>query len=218
MTGSGLVIFDCDGVLVDSERISLPLLHTKILELGVAMSEAEVWQAFHGVTLEVVESGVAERFGGAPPAGWLDGFLAERARRFEVELQAVPGAHEAVAGVLELGWEICVASNGSPAKMCQTLALTGLREWFSDKRVFSVAAVGRGKPAPDLFLHAAGACGQPPERCVVVEDTTTGVRAARAAGMRVLGYAPDGTAAALAALGAEPLRDLRELPARLAAG
>lgn len=119
-----------------------------------------------------------------------------------------------------LGWEVCVASQGERAKMAQTLRVSGLRDRFADARLFSATMVERGKPAPDLFLHAAAACGVAPEACIVVEDSPTGVAAARAAGMRVFGFTRDPgldaqIAMELRALGAEPLHDMSELPARL---
>ena len=216
MTTSGLVIFDCDGVLVDSEDISQRVLQKAIVALGVQMTVAEVETAFRGTTAHAVEIAVGERLGRAVPDGWWAQYVVDLARAFDAELQAVDGAAQAVAGVRALGWEACVASQGRVEKMEHTLGLTGLRAAFELDRIFSATMVARPKPAPDLFLHAACRCGHPPERCVVVEDTPTGVRAARAAGMRVLGYAPDGDGDALAALGAELLRDMRDVPARLA--
>jgi HAD superfamily hydrolase (TIGR01509 family) len=218
VTGPGLVIFDCDGVLVDSEPISLRVLHASIVSLGIEMSLADVHTTFVGASSQAVEAGVQERFGQVLPDGWFEGFFADRARVFDAELQAVPGAAEAVAGVRALGWEVCVASQGRVAKMQHTLGLTGLRGAFAGDRLFSASMVEHPKPAPDLFLHAAHACGQQPMACVVVEDTVTGVTAARAAGMRVLGYAPDGDGTALSALGAELVDDMRDVPARLAGG
>lgn len=218
---AGLVIFDCDGVLVDSEGISLGELTRAIAAAGGTMSEAEVWAAYHGQTLEAVEAGVAAHLGGTLPPGFLDGFLAARRARFERELTAVPGAPEAVRAVHALGWETCVGSQGRVRKMEQTLRVTGLDALFPRERVFSATMVARGKPAPDLFLHAAQTCGFAPQECVVVEDSALGVTAARAAGMRVLGYVAAAAVASgigerLAALGAEVFHDMRELPRRVA--
>jgi HAD superfamily hydrolase (TIGR01509 family) len=218
---AGLVIFDCDGVLVDSEGISLGELTRAIVIAGGTMTEADVHAAFHGETLEAVEAGVAAHLGGALPDGFLDGFLAARRARFERELAAVAGAVEAVRELHALGWATCVASQGRVAKMEQTLRVTGLDALFPTERIFSATMVARGKPAPDLFLHAAETCGFAPDVCVVVEDSALGVRAARAAEMRVLGYAgPEALGAdaaeRLAALGAEVFHDMRELPRRVA--
>lgn len=221
MSVPGLVIFDCDGVLVDSEPISMRILTESINRLGIPMTQAEVQATFLGSSLERVEREVGLRLGAPVPDGWIDEFLAVRARAFDAELEPVDGARDAVEGVRALGWEACIASQGRPAKMRQTLSLTGLADAFAPERIFSATMVRRGKPAPDLFLHAAASCGIEPERCVVVEDSPTGVRGARAAGMRVLAYvAPDRTgdeALALAAAGAEIFHDMREVPDRITA-
>ncbi len=222
MSAPGLVIFDCDGVLVDSVAIDIRELTRAIAGVGGTMAEQDVHAAFHGAALADIDRGVAAHLGVPAPAGWTDAWFASRRVAFERELTAVPGAAEAVAAVGSLGWEVCVASQGEPAKMAQTLRVAGLRDLFATERVFSATMVERGKPAPDLFLHAAAACEVPSQACVVVEDSPTGVIAANAAGMRVLGYGADPArdgqiAAELTALGAELLHDLRELPARLGA-
>ncbi len=221
MSLPALVIFDCDGVLVDSEPLSLAVLARSIRATGLTMSDDEIRAEFMGPSLEQIEAGVTERLaaiGRTLPEGWLDGFLAGRAEAFAAELRAVPGAREAVEGVRALGIDACVASQGRLTKTAMTLGLTGLSDLFPQDRLFSATMVAHGKPAPDLFLHAAAACGQTPERCVVVEDTVGGVRAARAAGMRVLGYAGTHGAAALAGEGAEPLDDMRSVPGLVVAG
>ena len=220
MTAPGLVIFDCDGVLVDSEPISMRELTRAInAVIEEPMSEAEVHRAFVGGSLDVIERELTLRRGTPPPASWGDDFYATRALAFERELEPVQGAREAVLAVRALGWATCIASQGRPAKMAQTLALTGLDDLFASDRVFSATEVARPKPAPDLFLHAAAACGFDPSACVVVEDSLTGVRGARAAGMRALGYvpreSPEDAALALTAAGAEVIRAVREVAGRL---
>lgn len=215
---AGLVIFDCDGVLVDSMGIDMRELTRAVAGVGGTLSAEEVEAAFHGVALPDVERGVAAHLGRPLPDGWMDGFLAARAAAFERELRPVPGAAEAIAGVRAAGWEACIASGGRRSKMELTLRVAGLRDAFPADRVFSAYEVARPKPAPDLFLHAAAVCGFAPADCVVVEDSLPGVRAGVAAGMRTLGY--DGGDAAVAerlrAAGAEPLADLRELSRALA--
>ena len=214
----GLVIFDCDGVLVDSEGISMRELTRALAREGGTLREAEVSERFVGLALADVERTAAAHLGRPVPDGWLERFLAERAEVFERELRPVPGAAEAIEGVRAAGWEACIASGGRMAKMEQTLRIAGLRDAFPDERIFSATMVARGKPAPDLFLHAAEVCGYAPATCVVVEDSLPGVTAGLGAGMRTFGYAAgDGAhAARLVALGAEPLAELPELPARLA--
>ena len=213
----GLVIFDCDGVLVDSMAIDVRELTRALRAIGGRMTAAEVDEAFHGVALADIERGVEAHLGGPVPDGWMERFLADRAAAFERELQPVAGAREAIAGVRAAGWEACIASGGALEKMALTLRLTGLQDAFPAERIFSAYGIARPKPAPDLFLHAASTCGFGPADCVVVEDSVAGVSAGRAAAMRTLGFTGgDPTRAErLAAAGAEPLEDLRSLPMRL---
>lgn len=216
-----LVIFDCDGVLVDSEPISMRELTRAINAVDVPMSQADVRAAFLGGSMDVIERDVARRRGAPLPDSWIEDFYVARARAFETELEPVTGARAAVEAVRGMGLDFCIASQGRPAKMVQTLGLTGLSDLFADDRIFSATMVPRPKPAPDLFLHAARSCGAEPGDCVVVEDSALGVRGARAAGMRVIGYVardrPEDDALALSAAGAEVVRDLGEVPGRVAA-
>ncbi len=147
----------------------------------------------------------------------MERFLASRADAFERELKPIDGAREAIDGVRAGGWEACIASGGALEKMELTLRVTDLRDAVPDDRIFSAYGVARPKPAPDLFLHAAAACGFQPDACVVVEDSVPGVTAGRAASMRTLGYSGgDATVAKrLASLGAEPLSALADLPGLL---
>ena len=213
----GLVIFDCDGVLVDSMGIDMRELTRAIAAAGATMSAREVEEAFHGVALADIERGVQARLGRPLPDGWMERFLAERAAAFARELRPIDGAAEAIAGVRAAGWEACIASGGAHEKMALTLRVAGLSDAIAADRIFSAYDVARPKPAPDLFLHAARVCGHAPAACVVVEDSVPGVTAGVAAGMQTLGYANGDAAhaARLAALGADPLDDLRALPARL---
>jgi HAD superfamily hydrolase (TIGR01509 family) len=183
------------------------------------MSEREVSTVYAGGTLEAIERDVSLRRGERLPSGWIDEFYSARAEAFARELEPVAGARETVEAVQRLGWETCIASQARVVKMRQTLALTGLADLFPPERVFSATMVRRPKPAPDLFVHAARECGWEPADCIVVEDSVTGVRGARAAGMRVLGYAapnrPEDEAMMLSAAGAQLVRDMREVPARV---
>jgi HAD superfamily hydrolase (TIGR01509 family) len=214
----GLVIFDCDGVLVDSMGIDMRELTRAIARIGGTMDTPEVEAAFYGVALADIERGVEAHLGHPAPAGWMERFLDDRAAAFERELHPVAGAREAIDGVRAAGWEACIASGGRMSKMEQTLRVAGLHDAFPAERIFSAYDVARPKPAPDLFLHAAEACGYAAAACVVVEDSVPGVKAGRAARMRTFGYANGDAAhaARLADLGAEPLGDLCSLPSLLA--
>jgi HAD superfamily hydrolase (TIGR01509 family) len=180
-----LVIFDCDGVLVDSDRISLRIQAERISALGIEMSYEECVRDFLGLGMPATLRILGERLGRPLPDGWeaeLDAAVRDGFRR---ELTPVPGIVEALEGI-EL--PACVASSGSHEKMRLTLGLTGLWDRFAG-RIFSADEVKRGKPAPDLFLHAASRMSTPPERCIVVEDSPFGIAAAKAAGMSALGFA-----------------------------
>jgi HAD superfamily hydrolase (TIGR01509 family) len=188
-TGAGsepaLVIFDCDGVLVDSDRISLRIQAERISALGLETSFEDCVRDFLGLgmprTLEILRG----RLGRPLPDGWLDDLEAAVDEAFRRDLRPVPGVGEALD---RIALRTCIGSSGSQKKMRLTLGLTGLRERF-EGRIFAAEEVERGKPEPDLFLHAANRMGVAPEHCVVVEDSPFGVAAARAAGMRSLGYA-----------------------------
>ncbi len=203
-----LVIFDCDGTLVDSEPIANRVLAAHISALGWPISGPESEAMFRGGTMTGVVETVEQRLGRPVPDGWLDAYDERREQAFRDELRPVAGARTAVDGVRVAGHTACVASQGSVAKTRLSLELCGLLDAFAPDRVFSADDVPEGKPAPDLLLHAAATCGFAPARCVVVEDTLTGVAAARAARMRVFGFG-------LAVEGAEPLERLADLPARL---
>jgi HAD superfamily hydrolase (TIGR01509 family) len=214
--GVELVIFDCDGVLVDTEGISSEIMAEMLAAEGWELSPPEARERFLGWALPAVEDAVAGHVGHPLPPDWLDVFQERRAEAFRsCELRAVDGAEEAVRGLIERGIEVCVASNAILEKTQLTLGLTGLLPLFSEDRLFSRTMVARGKPHPDLFLHAAAVCGAAPAQSVVVEDSPTGVTAGRAAGMRVLAYAGDGGAEALVAAGGEIVTDLRAVPALL---
>lgn len=209
MAGSTeLVIFDCDGVLVDSDRLSLEIQARRITDLGLPMSAEDCAREFLGIGMESTLETIAAMLGRPVPDGWLDGLEAEVAETFRRELQAVPGIVDALD---QIDTPNCIASGGSHEKMRLTLGLTGLWQRF-DGRIFSASEVGRPKPAPDLFLHAAARSEVDPTRCVVVEDSPFGVAAAKAAGMRCLGFAaltaPDRLAGA-----DEVFSDMAELPA-----
>ncbi|MEW2253558.1 HAD family hydrolase [Streptomyces sp. NPDC006975] len=193
-----LVIFDNDGVLVDSEPISNRLLAAYLTELGHPTTYEESVRDYMGSAMHRIHDLVLERTGRRLPDDFDDVFHARVFAAFERELKPVAG----MTGVLEKlaadGVPYCVASSGSHERIRVGHRTTGLDRWFDDGRIFSSQDVGRGKPAPDLFLHAAERMGVAPERCVVVEDSPLGVQAAVAAGMDVFGFTAMTPAANLA--------------------
>lgn len=183
-----LVIFDCDGVLVDTERLAIRIEQAALAELGWELSAEELAERFVGCTDGHFEREVARQIGRPIPPSWRARVKARYREAFQTDLAAVEGVIEALDAIEAIPHVTCVASNGSHEKMRATLGATGLHERFVG-RIFSAYEVSEGKPAPDLFLHAAEQMGRPPERCVVVEDSVNGVAAARAAGMHVYAYA-----------------------------
>jgi len=184
----GLVIFDCDGVLVDSERIAVRLEVTLLGEIGWDVTEAEIVERFIGISDAAMKRAVEEQLGRALPVDWDEQVTPRYRAALEAELEPVEGIATAYDAITAAGIATCVASSGSHEKMRFTLAKTGLYERFRG-RIFSATEVANGKPAPDLFLHAANRMGVGPARCVVVEDSRPGVEAALAAGMAPLAYA-----------------------------
>jgi HAD superfamily hydrolase (TIGR01509 family) len=210
-----LVIFDCDGVLVDSERISNGVLAEMLTAEGLPTTLAEARRDYQGLLLDDVLVRAQERLARPLDDGWLARYEREREAAFRSELTAVPNAGEVVGKIAAAGMAVCVASQGKLAKTRLSLELSGLRGLFADDALFSAHCVRRGKPHPDLFLHVADAMGADPGGCAVVEDTPSGVTAAVSAGMRAFGYALDSDEVALRLAGAEIVRSLRELPTRL---
>jgi HAD superfamily hydrolase (TIGR01509 family) len=197
-----LVIFDCDGVLVDSEVIFARVLAECLTEAACPASAEEALFLGFGRNRTTLTEAVEARFGRRLPAGFFEAMRARTAVLLEQELAAMPGVAE-LLGALPL--PRCVASNGHLDRVRERLALTGLLPYF-DPHVFSAIQVAAGKPAPDLFLFAARRLGAAAEGCLVVEDSLAGVEAARAAGMAVVGFCggshcPNDHAQALAAAG-----------------
>ena len=210
-----LVIFDNDGVLVDSEPLANQLLADYLTELGFPTTLEESYRDFMGAAAHTVHDVVAARFDGAVlPAGFDEDFHALVFATFRERLTAVPGAAELLKRVQESGVPYCVASSASHEWIRTALTKTGLSGFFTEEQLFSAQDVGRGKPAPDLFLHAARTMGVPPERCAVLEDSPFGVQAARAAGMDVYGYTALTPGARLAAATGR-YADAAEVPALL---
>lgn len=208
-----LVIFDCDGVLVDSDRIALRIQAEELTTIGVPMSFEECAREFLGIGMPATLAKIEQRLGGPLPDGWEAQLERRVFAAFEQELEPVDGIVEALN---RLTIPTCVASSGTHSKMRRTLGMTQLYERFAG-RIFSATEVPHGKPAPDLFLHAARSCGVDPRSCAVVEDSPAGVQAARAAGMLALGYAATTRADWLMGPDTIVFRSMQDLPAILAA-
>jgi len=206
------VIFDCDGVLVDTERISNTVLAGLLTRAGLPTTFEDCLRDYRGRSMESVLALAAQRHGAPLPADISERYYAEVKVVFAHELQPVPGV---IAALDRITLPSCVASSGPHHKMAMTLRRTGLWARF-EGRIFSATEVQHGKPAPDLFLHAARAMGFDPASTAVVEDSVPGVEAACAAGMRALAFARDTDAGELAAAGGEPFADMTELPELLA--
>lgn len=183
-----LVIFDNDGVLVDSEPISNTILAGYLTELGHPTSYEESVRDYMGAAVHRVHDLVAERTGEKLPADFDETLHARVFAAFRRELVAVDGVQELLGTLVADGVDYCVASSSSHERIRVGHRAAGLDQWFEEEWIFSSEDVGRGKPAPDLFLYAAERMGVAPERCVVIEDSPLGVEAARAAGMDVYGF------------------------------
>ena len=208
-----LVIFDCDGVLVDSERLAVRTEARILASLGWPLGEAEVVERFVGRSAEYMHRQIEDHLGRS--IDWEVEFESRYREVFERELRPVDGVIEAL-GAIEVPY--CVASSGTRRKIRFSLGLTGLLEYF-EERIFSVEDVARGKPAPDLFLHAAEQLGVPPKACAVIEDSPAGLEAARTAGMGVFAFAGGLIAAdRLQGGGVVVFDDMRLLPELLGSG
>lgn len=204
-----LVIFDCDGVLVDSERVTNLVFAELLGELGLHYTLEDMFEHFVGSSMPQCLEKIEAQLGRPVPHDFVASYQARRNVALERDLKPVAGIHEALA---QLTLPSCVASSGAHDKMRLTLGLTGLWPRF-EGRIFSVTDVPNPKPAPDVFLHAAKTLGFDPAACVVVEDSPTGVKAAVAAGMTVLGYSALMSATRLRAAGAHHcFDDMSALP------
>jgi HAD superfamily hydrolase (TIGR01509 family) len=208
-----LVIFDCDGVLIDSEPIANVVFSERLATVGIDMTPGEVMRTFVGRSRDTCIAMAGEMRGGKLPAGfgakWDEAFY----EALEREVKPIDGVPELLRS---LPIPYCVASNGEPGHMERGLRAAGLMP-FVEGRLFSAAEVARPKPAPDVYLHAAKTMGFAPAHCAVVEDTPTGVKSGIAAGMTVFGFVggPQSDAETLRALGATPFARMSRLPALL---
>ncbi|MGZ4176684.1 MAG: HAD family hydrolase [Solirubrobacteraceae bacterium] len=204
-----LVIFDCDGVLVDSEPLAIRVDAVMLAEYGLHLSEEEIIDRFVGRSPGVMREAIEEHLGRALPADWNARFRPQFDEIYENELRPIDGIEHALD---EISTPTCVASSSDPDRLDYKLKLTGLYDRFAG-RIFSATAVPNGKPAPDLFLYAAERMGVAAQSCVVVEDSQYGVQAGRAAGMNVFGFAGSVTPARmLEGPGTTVFHDMRDLP------
>jgi HAD superfamily hydrolase (TIGR01509 family) len=207
------VLFDCDGVLADSEMMVNALVAEQLTTLGWPLTAAQSRETFLGMALPDMVPRIEARVGPLPP-GWAEEISALIAHEMTRRTPAVPGAVEVVRAVAAAGVPVAVASNSARAELMAKMRALGLATVFAD-RVFSFEDVDRPKPWPDIYLAAAAACGAAPHDCVVIEDSVPGVRAGVAAGCRVLGFAHETPAGVLAAHGATPFATMAALPALL---
>ncbi len=212
-----LVIYDCDGVLVDSEPVANRVVAEELTALGWAMTAAESDGHFLGLTFTDMQPIIERRLGRALTEGWKQSLVQNVIDAMAAGVEAIPGAVEALQATTELGLAWRVASNSSHEEMAVKFGRLGIRDLVAG-RVHSHRDVARGKPAPDLFLAAAAAQGVAPEHCLVIEDSVPGATAAAAAGMPCLGYAAHHDGSRLRAMGAVPFGSMFELPGLLAAG
>lgn len=186
------ILFDCDGVLVDSEAITCGVLRDMFEELGWTMSLAECMRRFVGHTVRSQRATIEAHTGLALTDAWLETFFHRRNERLAAQITAIDGIHEAVAHVhAQCHGRIAVASGADRHKVELMLGKVGLLDWFAG-RIFSGHEMPRSKPHPDVYLAAAAHLGVDPAHCLVVEDTHVGVAAGAAAGATVWGYAPPG--------------------------
>jgi beta-phosphoglucomutase-like phosphatase (HAD superfamily) len=227
VTSRSLIIFDCDGVLVDSERLGVEIEVRHLAEVGWPLTAEQIVERFVGRTEDAMVAAIEGQIGRPVPAEWRRRWLAETQAALDESLEAVPGVRDAIETLVLAGYEVCVASSGRPEKIERSLTTTGLLTLFDldgagrtrgrPRGIFSAVEVAHGKPEPDLFLLAAATMGIEPSSCVVVEDSRYGVSAALAAGMRAVGFSGGLTKAADLADADIVLDDMTDLPAAIAA-
>ncbi len=211
MSKPQLLIFDCDGVLVDSEKISSQVIAEEITKLGMPMETREAQNLFTGGSLADVEQYIEGKLGRPIDYDFESVYRRRSFELFEEFLEPISGVEEVLKILSAKSMKRCVASNGPLEKMLLNLKLTKLLPYF-EGHLFSAYEVNRWKPDPFLFLHAAKEMKVLPAECLVIEDSTHGVEAAVSAGIPVLGFAPDHDGADLKAAGARVFKDMNELP------
>ncbi|MBH5399722.1 HAD family hydrolase [Bradyrhizobium sp. CNPSo 4010] len=182
-----LIIFDCDGVLVDSELLSCRCLSEVLAEFGLVLSEEQALELFLGRSTKAIEQHYRD-LDQVVPDGFLPRLKTRVLETFATSLAPIPGVEAAISG---LTVPFCVASSSDLDRVSLSLDVTGLRAYFG-ARIYTAQMVRHGKPAPDLFLHAAESMRTPPSRTLVIEDSVSGVQAGKAAGMTVWGFVGGG--------------------------
>lgn len=211
-----LVIFDCDGVLVNSEPVANKVVASMLTAEGWEMTPDEADRRFLGMTLPDMVPLIEAKLGRSLAAGWTQNLVHTIMRAMATDTHPIPGGLEALRAVTALGLPWRIASNSSHGEMAVKFRCIGASDLVAG-RLHSFEDVAHGKPAPDLFLSAAAAEGVPPEACVVIEDSTTGARAAAAAGMMCLGFVSHGDPAALRAAGAYSFNSMFDVRGLIAA-
>jgi HAD superfamily hydrolase (TIGR01509 family) len=216
--GLGLVIFDCDGVLIDSEALCDRVVSAELRRAGWEISDAECHRLFLGLTFPDIQASAETHLRRALPPDWVALVVQRVTAVMAAEAGPIPGARQALLATAAMGLPYRIASNSSHEEMAAKFARAGLAD-LVDGRIHSaydlIARGKRGKPDPDLFLEAAAAEAVPPAECLVIEDSLAGVQAAVAAGMQCLGFSPDSDGANLRAAGALPFTSMEALPALL---
>ena len=214
-TTPSLVLFDADGVLVDSERPSLRVLAECVSELGRPTSVDDALEHMMGVHLDEMVGIVSEWVGREVPDAWLDEFRERRRLAFDREIRAIPGVERLLDALEEAGVPYCCVTNGPMEKVTQTLRIAGLTDRFraieGRQRLFSAYEVGVFKPDPGLYLHAAEVHGASPGDCAVVEDTRQGATAGVRAGIATYGFTDLAPRAWFEQIGARPFDAMEEL-------
>jgi len=207
-----LIIFDCDGVLVDSELLTHQVLTGLVADLGGSAELLVELESFKSKALTETFPFIEQRLGRKLPTDFEAQYREQTFTAFQAHLQPIAGVHQVLP---QLRIPFCVASNGPVSKIRFNLELTGLWSYFAGK-VFSCYDIQRWKPEPDIYLYAARQMGAAPARCGVIEDSVVGTQAGRSAGMTVLGYAGQSDGTALRAAGAQVFYDMHRLPDVLA--
>jgi HAD superfamily hydrolase (TIGR01509 family) len=208
------LIFDCDGVLVDSERLVNRVEARVLSRWGWDATPDELGATFKGRAFPEVAASIARHVQRPLPPDWMYDLAMEVADGMRRELREIPGVRSVLDRLRDAGVPLAVASQSALGRVRLSLGVCGLDGYFG-AHLYTASMVARPKPAPDVYLHAAAGLGADPSDCIVVEDSPSGVRAACAAGMRVYGYAADEDADALEGAGAIVIRNMAELPERL---